>query len=166
MLAVGGSPAGMRDVIPIEAGTGKQTCTAVDPNKTERWVYWPNGGMEYPQMFQFTTPQEAQPNDRCGKVVFSDMHVSGDSQSSSGTPFPERMLDGRPDAAGEGAGLHVLRPRELRVGTDPVARGAYARAPWRCAREPRRADTRRRRCTRTSWRSSRGWPREAIAGCT
>ncbi len=88
MLNVGGSPAGMRDVIPIEDGTGKQTCTAVDGNKAERWVYWPSGNTEYPQMFQFTTPQEAQPNDRCGKVVFSDMHVSGDSGSSSGTPFP------------------------------------------------------------------------------
>lgn len=88
MLEVGGSPPGMRGVIPIEANTGKQTCTAVDPNKAERWVYWPSGGMEYPQMFQFTTPNEAQPNDRCGKVVFSDMHVSGDSDSSPDTPFP------------------------------------------------------------------------------
>ena len=88
MLNVGGSPAGMRDVIPIESGTGKQTCTAVDGNKVERWVYWPQGGTEYPQMFQFTTPQEAQPNDRCGKVVFSDMHVSGDSGSDPATPFP------------------------------------------------------------------------------
>ena len=32
---------------------------------------------------------EAQPNDRCGKVVFSDMHVSGDSSSSPDTPFPD-----------------------------------------------------------------------------
>ncbi len=88
MLNVGGSPQGMRGVIPIEANTGKQTCSAVDPNKAERWVYWPQNGMEYPQMFQFTTPQEAQPNDRCGKVVFSDMHVSGDSDSNPGTPFP------------------------------------------------------------------------------
>jgi hypothetical protein len=88
MLNVGGSPAGMRDVIPIESSSGKQTCTAVDPSKAERWVYWPNGGNEYPQMFQFTTPQETDANDRCGKVVFSDMHVSGDSGSDPGTPFP------------------------------------------------------------------------------
>jgi hypothetical protein len=88
MLNVGGSPAGQRGVIPIEASTGKQTCSSVDPDKAERWVYWPSGGTEYPQMFQFTTPNEAQPNDRCGKVVFSDMHVSGDSSSSPGTAFP------------------------------------------------------------------------------
>ena len=89
MLNVMGSPAGMRGVVPIGAGTGKQTCTAVDPNRVERWVYWPNNGQEYPQMFQFTTPVEQTADNRCGKVVFSDMHVSGDSQSDPGTPFPD-----------------------------------------------------------------------------
>jgi hypothetical protein len=86
MLNVGGSPS--RAVIPIEDSTGKQTCTGVDNARAERWVYWNNNGQEFPQMFQFTTPQENQPNDRCGKVVFSDMHVSGDSDSAPGTPYP------------------------------------------------------------------------------
>ena len=88
MLNVMGSPAGMRDVINIEANTGKNTCTSVNPMKAEQWVYWQNGGQQLPQMFQFTTPNEGLPNDRCGKVVFSDMHVSGDSQSDPGNPFP------------------------------------------------------------------------------
>jgi hypothetical protein len=86
MQNVGGSP--QRGVIPIEANTGKQTCTAVDPKKAERWVYWQNGGIQYPQMFQFTTPAEAPAGERCGKVVFSDMHVSGDSTSATGSAFP------------------------------------------------------------------------------
>ena len=90
MLNVGGSPAGQRGVIPIEANTGKQTATGVDAARVERWVYWPNNGQEFPQMFQFTTPAEATPDNRCGKVVFSDMHVSGDSRSSTGTPFPDQ----------------------------------------------------------------------------
>ena len=90
MLNVGGSPAGQRGVVPIEANTGKQTCTAVDPNRVERWVYWPSGNNEFPQMFQFTTPAETTPDNRCGKVVFSDMHVSGDSRSSPGTPYPDQ----------------------------------------------------------------------------
>ena len=72
-----GSPAGQRGVIDIVTGTGKNTCTAVTPGKAEQWVYWQDGGNRYPQMFQFTTPNEALANDRCGKVVFSDMHVSG-----------------------------------------------------------------------------------------
>ncbi len=86
MVAVGGSTT--RGQIEIGAGTGKNTCQSVDNAKAERWVYWNNGGTEYPQNFQFTTPNEAAADARCGKVVFSDMHVSGDSDSSPGTPFP------------------------------------------------------------------------------
>jgi len=81
------SPVGMRGVIPMQAG--KQTATGVDPAKAERWVYWRNAAsVEFPQIFQFTTPNEAPPVARCGKVVFSDMHVSGDSRSTTAMPFP------------------------------------------------------------------------------
>ena len=80
------SPAGMRDVVPMN--NGKQTATGIIGNKAERWAFWKNGTTEYPQIFQFTTPLENQADNRCGKVVFSDMHVSGNSSSSSGTPFP------------------------------------------------------------------------------
>ena len=86
MVNVGGST--VRTQIEIGNSTGKNTCEAVDNSKAERWVFWNNGGREYPQMFQFTTPNEAAAEQRCGKVVFSDMHVSGDSDSSPGTPFP------------------------------------------------------------------------------
>jgi hypothetical protein len=60
----------------------------VDNTKAERWVYWTGGGGQVPQNFQFTTPNETSPDQRCGKVVFSDMHVSGDSSSSPGSPYP------------------------------------------------------------------------------
>jgi hypothetical protein len=88
MLNVMGSPAGMRDVVPIAANSGKQTATGVIGNKAERWMFWRNGGVDYPQIFQFTTPLENPVDNRCGKVVFSDMHVSGNSTSNAGTPFP------------------------------------------------------------------------------
>jgi hypothetical protein len=86
MLDVMGSTT--RDEIAIESQTGKNTCSSVDNTKAERWVYWKMGGAgsEVPQNFQFTTPNEQPATNRCGKVVFSDMHVSGDSKSSSGTP--------------------------------------------------------------------------------
>ena len=46
--------------------------------KAERWVVLDRGRRRStPQNFQFTTPNEAPPDERCGKVVFSDMHVSG-----------------------------------------------------------------------------------------
>jgi hypothetical protein len=67
------------------------TSLDIDPVKAERWVYLTaqqGGGTEGVQNFQFTTPNEAPAGDRCGKVVFSDMHVSADSQSSAGSPYP------------------------------------------------------------------------------
>jgi hypothetical protein len=67
----------MRDDVPLANTTGKNTCTTVDMNRTERWVYWQDAGSKMPQDFQFTTPIEMPADQRCGKVVFSDMHVSG-----------------------------------------------------------------------------------------
>jgi hypothetical protein len=81
MQYVMGSPS--PGVIPIQ--DGRQTCTSIDPTKAERWVYFP-GATQYPQNFQFTTPNEMPASARCGKVVFSDMHVA--SGSSSTSPFP------------------------------------------------------------------------------
>jgi hypothetical protein len=83
MLNVGGST--VRGEIPISQG--KQTATGLDLMKSERWVYWNNGVTpppQYPQMFQFTTPNEVVLDQRCGKVVFTDMHLSAGSQSEPG----------------------------------------------------------------------------------
>ena len=74
MVNVMGSPT--RDQVPIQSATGRQTCTTVDSAKAERWVYNVAAG-NITQNFQFTTPNEVPDDQRCGKVVFSDMHVSG-----------------------------------------------------------------------------------------
>jgi hypothetical protein len=76
----------MAGSIPIESGTGRQTAVTVDTSKAERWVYYDDGSAQYPQNFQFTTPNEMPTDQRCGKVVFSDMHVAGDSFSSGTFP--------------------------------------------------------------------------------
>jgi hypothetical protein len=73
MLNVGGST--MRDVIPIQGGTDRETAVGINMAMAERWTY--TQSTMAPQNFQFTTPIEADANTRCGKVVFSDMHVSG-----------------------------------------------------------------------------------------
>jgi hypothetical protein len=73
MLNVMGST--VRDDIQLVPGTEKSTSTAVDATKAERWTY--SQSNMHPQNFQFTTPNEAAADQRCGKVVFSDMHVSG-----------------------------------------------------------------------------------------
>ncbi len=84
MSAVGGSS--VAGQIPIESGTGRQTANTIDGMRAERWVYYDNGTVQYPQNFQFTTPNMAPQDSRCGKVVFSDMHVAGDSFSSGMFP--------------------------------------------------------------------------------
>jgi hypothetical protein len=81
MLNVGGSTT--RGEIVLTSGTGRLTASTVDPLKGERWVR-SNGNN--PQMFQFTTPNEQPADQRCGKVVFTDMHVSGDPAASGEFP--------------------------------------------------------------------------------
>jgi hypothetical protein len=88
MLNVMGST--VRGEIPIAnesstQSTGRTTCDHVNPGRGERWTYL-KGQNGHTQNFQFTTPNEGPPADRCGKVVFSDMHVSG--APSGGTTYP------------------------------------------------------------------------------
>jgi hypothetical protein len=82
-------PGNARGEIPIIAGTARATSTGIKPG-VERWTFMKGG--DIPQNFQFTTPFEAAADQRCGKVVYSDMHVSGgpdlskDYPSSCGDP--------------------------------------------------------------------------------
>jgi hypothetical protein len=87
MLNVMGSTT--RDLITV--AQARDTSSGVNAVTTERWVYLdpatsPNvtGAMN----FQFTVPMQDMPADRCGKVVFSDMHVSADSSSSPAVAYP------------------------------------------------------------------------------
>lgn len=83
MQAVGGSTS--NGLLSITEQ--RLTCNAIDATKAERWLYLQNTNDL--QTFQFTTPNEVAAADRCGKVVFSDMHVASGSSSSSSTPFPQ-----------------------------------------------------------------------------
>ena len=83
MLNVMGST--VKDQIAIQDGTGKSTCTQVNNAKGERWTYLQGQGGST-QNFQFTTPNEAPVDTRCGKVVFSDMHVSGGPMANMDYP--------------------------------------------------------------------------------
>ena len=83
MTNVGGSTS--NGTVAIDPGSFRQTVNTLDQTKAERWVYW-DSGTQYPQDFQFTTPNEAPQDQRCGKVVFSDMHVGGDQIPSGAFP--------------------------------------------------------------------------------
>ena len=87
MLNVMGSTT--RDLLTVTQA--RTTCTSVDTTMAERWVYLdPVTSPNYSSAmnFQFTTPIANPPDQRCGKVVFSDMHVSADSRSLPSLPYP------------------------------------------------------------------------------
>lgn len=63
----------------------RTTARNLDTSKAERWVYT-EGQDNTAQMFQFTTPIEQPLDARCGKVVFSDMHVSLDPSTVNAYP--------------------------------------------------------------------------------
>ncbi|MBX3158707.1 MAG: carboxypeptidase regulatory-like domain-containing protein [Deltaproteobacteria bacterium] len=68
------------------------TNTSLDLARSERWVYLPPGAQNAAQMFQFTTPNETSPDQRCGKVVFTDMHVSGSRVQNQ--DYPDSCVGG------------------------------------------------------------------------
>jgi hypothetical protein len=71
----------------------RYTAESADPAKSERWVFVDPArstplGKQSVQNVLFTTPNELPQDQRCGKVVFSDMHVASGSTSRSTVPFP------------------------------------------------------------------------------
>lgn len=90
MVNVGGSTT--RTEISLQNGTGRATSVTLDTGRAELWVKTRPQNNSTPQMFQFTTPNEAASDQRCGKVVFSDMHVTG--TSNIGNPYPDSCPGG------------------------------------------------------------------------
>lgn len=63
---------------------GQHTVDAVNPTYSRQWIYSKNP--QSVQYFTFNTPATAPPDMQCGRVVFSDIHVS--SGDSVGSNFP------------------------------------------------------------------------------
>jgi hypothetical protein len=83
----------VRGQIPVTQA--RTTVMTLDQARAERWVYTQGGGgvpADRAQMFQFTTPNESPAGERCGKVVFTDMHVSGTPQNLN--PYPSHCIGG------------------------------------------------------------------------
>ena len=87
MQNVGGSTSNGQ--VAIESGSFRQTVNTLRQHEGRAVAVLGHGRAQYPQNFQFTTPNEMPANARCGKVVFSDMHVGGDQF---------RRAPSRPDA--------------------------------------------------------------------
>lgn len=87
LFAVGASAAA-GEIVVQEA---QHTVTGIDAAVAKRWIYRDQtaNGTPSVQYFSFTTPVEAAPAQQCGRVVFSDVHVTPADSSSSGSPgFP------------------------------------------------------------------------------
>ena len=81
----------VHDQVPINGA--RYTLASNDATKSERWAFIDptlaaTAGHVSVQDLQFTTPVDVMPEQRCGKVVFSDMHVASGSTSSSAVPYP------------------------------------------------------------------------------
>jgi hypothetical protein len=79
------------DQVPISGA--RYTLASNDAAASERWAFIdPSLAITAHhvsvQDLQFTTPLDQPIEQRCGKVVFSDMHVSSGSTSSSAVPYP------------------------------------------------------------------------------
>ncbi len=68
----------------------QHTVEAVDERLAEKWIYKDQtaNNRSSVQYFQFTTPLTVDPVSRCGKVVFSDIHVSTGDDSNTNLRFP------------------------------------------------------------------------------
>lgn len=71
----------------IDITDGRNIAKGLDSTLTQRYIYLDAAtGYTGPQISQFTTPLDADEVDRCGKVVYSDMHVS--ASSTAGDDYP------------------------------------------------------------------------------
>jgi hypothetical protein len=92
----------------IDLHDSKNTITAVDETIADKWIALedPGNGISSVQYLSFTTPLEDEPEDRCGRVVFSDIHVS----SGTGGDLSQATLEY--PSGGCTTDLAVMSPQE------------------------------------------------------
>lgn len=74
----------------IDLRDTQHTLQAVNESLADKWIYLDDtdNGTPSVQYTSFTTPMEAAGDQRCGRVVFSDIHVSTGDDSSGNLAFP------------------------------------------------------------------------------
>ncbi|HVV88723.1 MAG TPA: hypothetical protein VHE35_37015 [Kofleriaceae bacterium] len=73
----------------IDLHAAQHTVVGVDTSQAERWIWVPDaGGNPSIQYLAFTTPLSNPVDNRCGKAVMSDIHVSTGDESGTALRFP------------------------------------------------------------------------------
>ena len=74
----------------IAITAAQHTIRAVNAAMADRWIYLDTTANNQPsvQYLSFTTPVESPPEERCGRVVFSDIHVASGDRSGGSFAFP------------------------------------------------------------------------------
>ncbi len=72
----------------IDLNEARHTLVSIDETIADRWIYLDGTAPAAVQYASFTTPLEVEPEDRCGRGVFSDIHVSSGDNSNDGLTFP------------------------------------------------------------------------------
>jgi hypothetical protein len=80
---------------------------ALNEALTQLWVSHDRGDYELPIYFAFNAPLEAPPEDQCGRMVYTGMHVSQGAGSAS-APFPSACNDDAPLTKQEKALIFLL----------------------------------------------------------
>jgi hypothetical protein len=74
----------------IDISEAQHTVVGYDDTLADRWIYKDITENDQPsiQYLSFTAPLEVEEKDRCGRVVFSDIHVSSGDDSAPILSFP------------------------------------------------------------------------------
>jgi hypothetical protein len=98
----------------------RNTATAIDNSVATRWLYLDTTANNQPsiQRFTFTTPVESQPAQQCGRVAFSDHHMTSESTSSDTLEFPSGGCSASPLSAQNKSILYAIFDLERCVGSD------------------------------------------------
>lgn len=89
MYSTGTMPEGEFEIQDVRGSVG-----SLDEDLAQDWVsvfdepFMGSGIDEFIQYFSFNTPVGVDDDQQCGRVVFSDIHVSADDDSSPSHPYP------------------------------------------------------------------------------